>query len=238
MAQIVGCLEGMSEACVALDMPIVSGNVSLYNETKNDDGTGSAILPTPAIGAVGLLEDWEMSATVAFKAEGEHVAQIGLTAGQLGQSLWLQQICDRRDGPTPPVDLEAERRVGEFIRHLIENGEVTAVHDVSDGGILVALAEMALAGDIGAEVWDHGSPIASFGECQASYLVACKSYERLAELTALHGIGSEWISITGGKDLRFRPGGKEVTGRIPLADLRAAHEGFFPALMGADAALA
>ena len=102
----------------------------------------------------------------------------------------------------------------------------------------MALAEMALAGGIGADVWETGDPAESFGERQASYLVACESYEQLSVLTDEHGIPSEWISITGGTDLVFKPSGGDETGRIPLADLRAAHEGFFPALMGADAALA
>ena len=115
MGQIVGCLEGMSEACRALDFPIVSGNVSLYNETKAEDGTGSAILPTPAIGGVGVLEDWEKSATIAFKAEGQNdlrwlVATVTrrLGRGLLGQSLWLHEIHwkIRRSG-AQSVDLAA-----------------------------------------------------------------------------------------------------------------------------------
>src|SRR4051794_8919729 len=145
MGQFVGCIEGMAEACRALDFPIVSGNVSLYNETKNEDGTGSAILPTPAIGGVGLLEDWQKSATIAFKAEGEMIVCIGGGAGtSLGRSLWLREVQGREDGPPPSVDLERERRTGAAVRDLIERGIVTAVHDVADGGVLVALAEMAL----------------------------------------------------------------------------------------------
>ena len=112
MAQIVGCLEGMGEACRALDFPIVSGNVSLYNESKATGG-GSAILPTPAIGGVGLLDDWEKSATIAFKAEGETICLIGGRrndgSGHFGQSLWLREVANRKDGPPPPVDLDHER---------------------------------------------------------------------------------------------------------------------------------
>ena len=118
MAQFVGCLEGMGEACRALDFPIVSGNVSLYNESKATGG-GSAILPTPAIGGVGLLEDWEKSATIAFKAEGEAIVLIGETNGEhLGQSLWLREIHGRSDGPPPPVDLRRGTSAGEFVRRL------------------------------------------------------------------------------------------------------------------------
>src|SRR5207237_2583995 len=108
MAQFVECLRGMGDACRALDFPIVSGNVSLYNESKATGG-GSAILPTPAIGAVGLLNDWEKSATIGFKAEGQVVLLIGdppmqrsgLPAGHLGQSIWLSEIQRRSDGPPP-----------------------------------------------------------------------------------------------------------------------------------------
>src|SRR4051812_18950066 len=149
MGQFVGCVEGMAEACRALDFPVVSGNVSLYNETKNEDGSSLAILPTPAIGGVGLLVDWERSGTIGFKAEGEALLLLGHSTGHVGQSLWLELCHGRRVGPAPPVDLAVERRVGELVRQLIANGLVTAVHDVSDGGALVAIAEMALAGNIG-----------------------------------------------------------------------------------------
>ena len=151
MAQLTGCLDGMGDACRALDFPIVSGNVSLYNESKATGG-GSAILPTPAIGGVGLLADWSTSATIAFKAAGEDILLIGGTTGHLGQSLYLREILGREAGAPPTVDLAAERQAGELIRRLILEGRVTAVHDVSDGGLLVAATEMALAGGIGAEL--------------------------------------------------------------------------------------
>ena len=146
MAQFVGCLDGMGEACRELNFPIVSGNVSLYNESKATGG-GSAILPTPAIGAVGLLDDWTKNASVAFKAVGEHVILLGHSDSHVGQSLWLDVCYGRREGAPPRVDLAAEKRAGECIRRLIEAGHVTAVHDCSDGGVAVAVAEMALAGD-------------------------------------------------------------------------------------------
>ena len=152
MAQIVGCLEGMADACRALDYPIVSGNVSLYNESKATGG-GSAILPTPAIGGVGVLEDVSKMATIAFKAGAHKILLIGAdprAVPELGQSVWLD-VCHRRQAGRPPrVDLDAERRHGEFVRQIVDDGLATAVHDVSDGGILVAIAEMALAGNIGA----------------------------------------------------------------------------------------
>src|SRR6476469_9725867 len=152
MGQLVGCVEGIAEACRALDFPVVSGNVSLYNETKNEDGTSLAILPTPAIGGVGLLDDWQKSATIAFKAEGEHLVLIGHSTGHVGLSLWLEICHGRREGTPPPVDLAVERRLGELLQQLIDDGSITAGHDISDGGALVAIAEMALAGGLGVEV--------------------------------------------------------------------------------------
>ena len=147
MGQFVGCVRGIGEAARALDFPIVSGNVSLYNETN-----GRAILPTPTIGGVGLIDDFTKSMTIAFKTEGEAILLIGDTRGWLGQSLYLRDICGREDGAPPPVDLAAERRHGDLVRGLIRDGLVTAVHDTSDGGLLVALAEMAIASGIGAVV--------------------------------------------------------------------------------------
>ncbi len=219
MAQIVGCLEGMSEACIALDMPIVSGNVSLYNESKATGG-GSAILPTPAIGAIGLLDDWSKSATIGFKAEGEHILLLGRTSGLLGQSLWLRECHGREDGLLPRSNLREERLLGEFVRRLVEDGEVTAVHDVSDGGVAVALAEMALAGNLGAKVsltgyWealeqdDLSYAAEAFGEGQGRYIVTVKGspFNVLKRAEALFGNEQfephQWIGTVGGNDLVF-----------------------------------
>lgn len=178
MAQFVGCIEGMAEACRALDFPVVSGNVSLYNESKATGG-GSAILPTPAIGGVGLIEDHERRATIGALREGDTIWLIGGHGSHLGQSLWLRVIHDREDGPPPPVDLVAERRNAELVRSLIATGAARAVHDISDGGLAVALAEMALAAGIGIVASrDTASPwtaAEAFGEDQARYLVACDS---------------------------------------------------------------
>ncbi|WP_324749514.1 phosphoribosylformylglycinamidine synthase subunit PurL [Sphingomonas sp. LY54] len=226
MGQIVGCLDGMSEACLALDFPIVSGNVSLYNESKATGG-GSAILPTPAIGGIGLLADWSSSATIAFKDEGEAIFVIGETRGHLGQSLWLREIAGREEGPPPPVDLARERKAAEFVRTLIAEGKVTAVHDVSDGGLLVAVAEMALAGDIGATLEQLGDHATAFGEDQGRYVVTSRN----AETIQAAGFPMTRIGTTGGK---------AITGAgrtVPLDELRAAHEGFFPNLMRGEPAV-
>jgi phosphoribosylformylglycinamidine synthase len=231
MGQFVGCVEGIAEACRALDFPVVSGNVSLYNETKNEDGTSLAILPTPAIGGVGLLDNWENSATIAFKATGETLMLLGHSTGHVGQSLWLEVCHGRRTGTPPPVDLAVERRVGELLRQLIADGLVSAVHDISDGGALVAIAEMALAGSIGARLTlpAVANPAAiMFGEDQGRILVTTSDPDAIAARASAANIFAARIGDTGGDAVEGRGF------RAKVADLRAAHEGFLPRLMGSE----
>jgi phosphoribosylformylglycinamidine synthase len=211
MGQFVGCIEGMAEACRTLDFPVVSGNVSLYNETE-----GRGILPTPGIGGVGLLDDYAQSATIALKAAGEDVWLIGTSRGHLGQSLWLRELHGREDGPPPPVDLAAEKAAGDYVRALIKAGTATAVHDCADGGLLVALAEMALAGGIGVTLDGAMDAGAAFGEDQGRYVVTVPAGTALAAPVPAAKIG--------------RTGGDAVAG-VTLAALRSAHEGFLPGLM-------
>ncbi|OJW76663.1 MAG: phosphoribosylformylglycinamidine synthase II [Sphingomonadales bacterium 63-6] len=208
MAQFTGCLAGMGDACRALDFPIVSGNVSLYNESKATGG-GSAILPTPAIGGVGLLDDYSKMATIAFKKEGDAIWLIGGETGHLGQSLWLRELHGREAGAPPPVDLAAERKHGEEVRALIKAQAVTAVHDISDGGLLVAIAEMALAGGIGAQLDVELDAAKAFGEDQGRYVV-----------TAPAG-----VEIPGAQRLGT-VSGSSVAG-VSLQALREANESFF-----------
>jgi len=197
MGQLVGCIRGIGEAARALDLPIVSGNVSLYNETN-----GRAILPTPTIGGVGLLDDFTKSMTLAFKAEGESILLVGATQGWLGQSLYLREVCGREEGAPPPVDLAAERRNAEFIRTLIRDGLATAVHDISDGGILVALAEMAMASRIGAVLEAPHGAIAHafwFGEDQARYVVTAKDHAAVEQRAKAASVPITRIGATGGR---------------------------------------
>jgi len=234
MAQLTGCLDGMGDACRALDFPIVSGNVSLYNESKATGG-GSAILPTPAIGGIGLLPDWSKSATIAFKATGDVIVLIGSRSGHLGQSLWLRELHGREDGAPPPVDLDAERAAGEFVRAGIRAGALTAVHDVSDGGVAVTIAEMALAGGYGAMLnapLPCGVACALFGEDQGLYVATVADHLLMETLKRGYAAGVEIERI--GRTIADRiifelPDDDHV---VTLAELRAAHEGFFPALMG------
>jgi phosphoribosylformylglycinamidine synthase len=244
MAQFTGCLEGMGAACRALDFPIVSGNVSLYNESKATGG-GSAILPTPAIGGVGILHDYRAMATIGFKAEGEAIYLIGSEPwatphherGHLGQSLWLRAIHGREDGDAPQVDLTLEKNSGEFVRELIAAGLVSAVHDVSDGGLAVTLAEMALAGGLGAgvEALPPGPAHAVlFGEDQGRYLVTTAAGEAatlLAEAAAA-GIPALALGLTTAAPTLTFPG----EAAISLARLKEAHEGWLPAYMAGELA--
>ncbi|MGV3510665.1 MAG: phosphoribosylformylglycinamidine synthase subunit PurL [Novosphingobium sp.] len=208
MAQIVQALNGMGDACRALDYPIVSGNVSLYNESKATGG-GSAILPTPAIGGVGLMLDHEVMTTVAFKNEGDVIWLVGAEGSHLGQSLYLREVHGREDGEAPSVDLAVERKNGEQVREWIAAGKLTAVHDISDGGLLVALTEMALAGGKGCALDVGLTTAAAFGEDQSRYIVTTKAGEVLDGATKLGTVG-----------------GSQVAG-VELAVLREANEAFF-----------
>ncbi len=232
MGQFVRAIQGIGEACRALDFPIVSGNVSLYNETN-----GQGILPTPTIAGVGLLDDWARMARIGFAAEGQVIVLIGAPAGwgtHLGQSAYLRELFGRNDGPPPPIDLAHEKRVGDFVRTLIREGIVSTAHDLSDGGLGVALAEMAMASGIGATVTplEDADPLASFfGEDQARYVVAV-SPEKLPELLKLRlaepsGVQIYQIGTTGGASLKL--GNARA---IPVAELKAAHEGWFASFMG------
>jgi phosphoribosylformylglycinamidine synthase len=219
----------MGEACRALDYPVVSGNVSLYNETN-----GEAILPTPAIGGVGLIDDLDRIADPAFEADGEAIILIGETRGHLGASSYLRVIEGREEGAPPTVDLAAERRNGDFVRGLIAAGRVTTCHDLSDGGLAVALAEMALAGDRGAEITgpeatDPKSPPVHawlFGEDQARYIVTCADGAALLDAAETAGIPATRIGTTGGTALILPEGDP-----ISLDGLREAHETWLPAYM-------
>ncbi|MEQ9314394.1 MAG: AIR synthase related protein, partial [Henriciella sp.] len=234
MGQFVGCIEGIGEACRALDFPVVSGNVSLYNETN-----GKGILPTPAIGGVGLLPDVNVRATIAFKAAGEAILLVGETKGHLGQSIYVRDILGKTDDRSapPPVDLGLERRNGDFVRNEIRAGNLTAVHDISDGGLFTAVAEMAMAAGIGASLTpDTTLPLHAwaFGEDQARYLVTLPEKDAAAflERAGKAGIPAARIGTTGGNELT-------LNGAIPisLAGIKAVHEGWLPAYMAAGAEL-
>ncbi|KQT09084.1 phosphoribosylformylglycinamidine synthase [Methylobacterium sp. Leaf399] len=234
MGQLVGCLKGIGEACLALDFPVVSGNVSLYNETN-----GVGILPTPTIGGVGLLDDVTRHATIALKREGDVLVLLGETAGWLGQSVYLAVVAGREEGAPPPVDLAAERRNGDFLRGFISSGRIDSVHDLSDGGLGIAVAEMALAGGLGATLGEGPAGVPAhawlFGEDQARYLLSTDlttAQDLLARAAEL-GIAAAIVGSVGGDGLTL-PGGQTIS----LTALREAHEGWLPAYMASRPAAA
>ncbi|MER8479679.1 phosphoribosylformylglycinamidine synthase subunit PurL [Mesorhizobium sp. M1163] len=233
MGQLVGAVKGIGDACRALGFPIVSGNVSLYNETN-----GQGILPTPTIGGVGLIADWSKMVRIGFAAEGQMIVLVGaptMWGTHLGQSVYMRDIHGRADGPPPPVDLDHEKRVGDHVRALIASGVVTAAHDVSDGGIAVALAEMAMASGIGATIprLIGTDPIPVwFGEDQGRYLLTLsidpqsEAWDAIREQQSKLGIFAPWIGSTGGSELKLGE-----ARAIPVSELTAAHESWFPRFM-------
>ncbi|WP_395447195.1 phosphoribosylformylglycinamidine synthase subunit PurL [Aminobacter sp. UC22_36] len=233
MGQFVRAVTGIGDACRALGFPIVSGNVSLYNETN-----GQGILPTPTIGGVGLIDDWSKMAKACFAKDGEVILLVGGPAqwgSHLAQSIYMRDVHGRTDGPPPAVDLEHEKKVGDFVRKLIRNGQATAVHDLSDGGLAVALAEMAMASGIGATVpgLSGTNPIpVFFGEDQGRYLVTVKLEPKSAEMQELWneakalGIHAPWIGTTGGQELKLGE-----ARAISIDELTTAHESWFPRFM-------
>ncbi|MEO1135428.1 MAG: phosphoribosylformylglycinamidine synthase subunit PurL [Pseudomonadota bacterium] len=228
MAQFVGAVEGMAEACEALNYPVISGNVSLYNETN-----GQAIPPTPAIGGVGVIEDVAKAARVGGAEAGEELIAIGVTRGWLGQSLYLKELFGLEEGPPPPVDLESERKTGELIRKLIDEGLVTACHDVADGGLLVASAEMALAAGRGLNL---ATPVKTrqaafwFGEDQGRYLVAAApaAADTLLLKAAMAGVQASKIGRFGGPDILL-----DDRDALSLLDLSDIFEATLPDTMNA-----
>ncbi|WP_026940860.1 phosphoribosylformylglycinamidine synthase subunit PurL [Hellea balneolensis] len=226
MGQFVGAIEGMNEACRAFDYPVVSGNVSLYNETN-----GAAIPPTPAVGGVGLIPDLDYFVTLTGAKDGDTLIMIGDTQGWLGSSIYLREILRREEGAPPPVDLEAEKRNGDYVRKLIRNKRVNAVHDCSDGGLAVAACEMAFAGNIGlhlSRAIECPTHAWLFGEDQARYLVAVEenSVNPVISTAKAKGVSAQIVGKIGGDRIKADDGFD-----VSLAGLRKKHEAFLPELM-------
>jgi len=229
MGQLVGAIKGMKEACEALKYPVVSGNVSLYNETN-----GFAIPPTPAIGGVGLVPDLGKMATIDLKAAGDVLIAVGREAGHLGQSLYQLIVTGKLEGSPPPVDLADEIKAGNLVRALIREAKVRAVHDVSDGGLIIAVAEMALAGNLGVQLFPYEGRLPShaawFGEDQGRYLLEAEPTlaEEIIERARLLALPARLVGRIGGTGISLMA---EAT--LPLADLRTAHEAWLPGYMAA-----
>ncbi|MFO1169592.1 MAG: phosphoribosylformylglycinamidine synthase subunit PurL [Hyphomicrobiaceae bacterium] len=227
MGQFVGCIDGMREACLALDYPVVSGNVSLYNETN-----GIGIPPTPAIGGVGLIPDVTKHAKIALQHAGDVLILIGTSRGHLGQSLYQRHAEGKCWGAPPPVDLDQELTAGRLVCALIRDGLVTAAHDVSDGGLIVAVAEMALAGGHGVTLTaaPKGIPPHAywFGEDQGRYVLAAGEDEAEAILKRARAAGLPAAGIGRAEGQAMVLDGESV---LALDELRQAHEAWLPGYM-------
>ena len=227
MGEFVGAIEGMAEACTVLHFPVVSGNVSLYNETN-----GVAIPPTPAVGGVGLIANIDEMADMALKADGDVILLLGRETGHLGQSIYMTVMEDRLVGAPPPVDLAGERVVGDLVRGLIKASTVNAAHDVSDGGLLVAIAEMALAGKRGVALEAAPEKIPAhaiwFGEDQARYVVAAKpdKVDTIVDVAAVYDVPVRVLGTVGGDTVTLFS-----EAPLPLDMLRAAYEDWLPRFM-------
>jgi phosphoribosylformylglycinamidine synthase II len=230
MGQIVQAIEGIAEACLVLDYPVVSGNVSLYNETN-----GQAILPTPAIGGVGLMSHYSLCQSTALQEVGLDIWLLGTTKGHLGSSLYLQVIENREEGACPPVNLAQEKKHGLWLLHMQSLGLIKACHDIADGGLLIALAEMVMAGKVGAtcslpaEMQALPAFAALFGEDQGRYILAAKSQDRarLEQEASAAGITIAHLGATTEKVQLALPG----LLALDVAAMRTAHESTLPRYM-------
>lgn len=214
MGQFVGAIKGIGAAVAALDMPIVSGNVSLYNETD-----GSAILPTPTIGAVGLLSSLD-DLIAGQPVDGDLAVVIGATAGHLGQSALLAEAFGIEAGDAPAVDLAAEKRNGEFLR--ANRKLVRAATDLGDGGLALAAFEMAEGAGLGLRV-DSAETAFLFGEDQARYLVAVaqSDLQALQAAASAAGVPLALVGQFGGDQVAF---GADAA---PLAELSSLYRSAF-----------
>ena len=226
MGQLVFAIKGIGEACKALDFPIVSGNVSLYNETN-----GEGILPTPTMAGVGLLKDWSKMARIDAMQSGDTIILVGGCGSHLGQSIYLRDILNRTDGDAPHVDLSTEKKNGEFVRHLIETGMITTCHDLSDGGLALALAEMSIKSKKGikAQLTGQTPPHAElFGEDQARYLIAVNAHklpkvieagkQSLVDLQVVGKVEGDYLEV-------------ENQFKLSVDSLHDAYENWFPNFM-------
>lgn len=226
MGQFAGCVEGIAAACNALTYPVISGNVSLYNETK-----GEGILPTPVIGGVGMVEDVSKIARINAAREGDVVLLVGETKGHIGQSLYLRELHGKEIGTAPTVDLTAEKKNGDFVRGLINAGTVPCCHDVSDGGLLIALADICLASNVGIALEQaDNTPAYWFGEDQGRYIITIRAHQyneqQMFDAAKKAGVELEFLGFMGSPDIKLDD--KPIAS---IAALRKAHEGTLPALM-------
>ena len=208
MGQFVECIRGMGDACSKLNYPVVSGNVSLYNETN-----GEGIYPTPAIGGVGLIKDLSNVKTLSLKEDGNFLCVVGKTANHLGSSKYISIIQSKEEGGTPEINLDTELRNGNFVMDAINQKLIASAHDVGEGGILVAISEMCMSGNLGITIeietdFPHGY---FFAEDQSRYLleVSPNNYDECQKLANNNDVYFEKIGIVGGDKISIKNIGDE-----------------------------
>lgn len=223
--QLAECIEGLAEACEALGIPVVSGNVSLYNDTD-----GTSIDPTPMVGMVGLLENAARHGKSGFAREGDEVWLVGKRTGELGGSEWLASL-GRKEGRPPALDDALEMAVQRTVREAVRQGLVASAHDVSEGGLAAALVESCLAKGLGARIAhvDQAPAAFLFSEEPSRVVVSCHPEQvgALSELARAHGTPLERLGVVGGDALEFAG-----LARMGLAELARAYEGTIPAIAG------
>ena len=233
--QFERAVAGLADACEAFGTPVISGNVSFYNETPE-----CAIYPTPTVGMVGLLPDADKRVTMGFKNTGDEVYVIGDGKPTLGGSEYLSLIHGLEVGSPPQLDIDAEKKLQAFLRDAIDQGLLQSAHDVSDGGLAICLAECCIAGSNGAHLYSFGSAInalALFGERTATAVVSVagiiETVDRFDALAQEHGIPKQPIGIVSDQHLRVDTiRGDSNIFTVPVTDLQAAYEGAIPAAMG------
>ena len=216
MGEFVECVEGISEAAKYLAFPVVSGNVSFYNQTKE-----VGIKPTPVIGGVGLIKDYTKMITMNFKNEGNIILVVGKTEGHIDQSLFARTILDEKNGPPPEINLFNEKNNGETILKLIEDEHIKSAHDVSLGGILMGISKMCINGDIGIEIKKPNSLLSKFeyffSEDQGRYIIeiAKSDLKKVTSFLEKNAIHYDEIGTLKGKSINFDE--KTI---VPIDELR------------------
>ena len=221
MGEFVECIRGMTEACNSLNYPVISGNVSFYNETN-----GEGIYPTPSIGGVGLIKDLNNTTTIALKEEGNFICVIGETNNHLGNSQFMSIVKGKENGSTPTVNLQEELKNGRFILNLINQKFIKSVHDIGEGGLLVAVAEMCIAGNLGVNLglkaeFPHGY---YFGEDQARYLIEISKdhFDKIKTLALEQNVFIDEIGMVQGNSLKINN-----LGTVSINDLNENHKMWF-----------
>ena len=222
--QLEKAVDGMSEACRKLETPVIGGNVSLYNETN-----GTAVFPTPVVGMVGLIEDLNHITTQAFQTEGDLIYLLGTTKAEFGGSELQKLVKGDYSGKAPEIDLDTERNLQRQLLEAIRSGYVASAHDLSEGGLAVALAESVLSGKKGAKVRISGEPVVDlFSESQSRFLVSVKwehqtAFERIVDATL--------IGEVRGKDLIVENRSGMVVLYATQDEMESAWKGAIPCLL-------